>query len=288
MNEYDLPEGMNANDLNEGMKTGTAIQLPFEVPYLYVVNGDSRLKQLGNVPYFGGIQADYDQFIDAGASFGKEIPPHGFVEADVDGRDNKALHVFQSRNILLAPIAIRKSWFSESNGVITRNIEYFSGARQHLQVLAHLGSKEEGRIISWGPAVLSAKGFQVNNITDALAAWKNFIDKNRKMAGIPENIPAWCFYMSLGTFGDKQIVKQVGKTGAQSSITPVMAYVPEKADTDLFKKLYVGKDVVEEMLIRKTQATEWLGAWGKLTPKAEERQKVSDQEPPEEDDQIPF
>jgi hypothetical protein len=74
-------------------------------------------------------------------------------------------------------------------------------------------------------------------------------------------VPAWCFYLSLGTFGKERQVANVGKPGAQSPITPITAYIPDKLTDELMSSLFVGNEVAEKMAQLQDQAAEWLNAW---------------------------
>jgi hypothetical protein len=269
MSPFDIPENIDPNALNDGMLAGgQSVQLPFTAPFFYVVNGDIRLKAMGGVPYFGGWSVDAESCLDAAQEYGQEMQPLGFSRAESVGRGNKTIEIFQSRSILVAPIGIRRSWISEdpSTGSIKRAADYFAGARQHTQLLAYVGHKD-GIIKPWAPGVLTAKGWQANFLQDAIKAWKNHIEKARKAAA--PNVPAWCFYLSLGTFGSEVKLKSVGK-GSQSTITPIEAYLPDQVNAELLEKLYVGKQIYADMVALKEDAKEWLEAWGHPSPKAQQ------------------
>jgi hypothetical protein len=284
---FEIPENIDPNALNDGMLTGgQSVQLPFTAPFFYVVNGDHRLKAMGGVSYFGGWSVDAESCLDAAQEHGQQAQPLGFARAEAIGKNNKSIEIFQSRSILVAPIAIRRSWVSEDpgSGSIKRAPDYFLGARQHIQVLVFIGHKD-GIIKPWAPGVLTAKGWQANFLQDAIKNWKTHIEKVRRQ--VAPNVPAWCFYLSIGTFGTEIKIKSVGK-GSQSNITPIEAYLPEQVTPELLEKLYVGKEIYSSMVGIKEDAREWLEAWGHPSPRAQQIDTSSQVvQEPEFDDYIP-
>src|SRR3970282_807210 len=55
---------------------------------------------------------------------------------------------------------------------MAHHAQYQAGARQHVQALVFVGSREKGGMIPWGPAVLSAKGYQAGNVVKAFKDWE--------------------------------------------------------------------------------------------------------------------
>jgi hypothetical protein len=145
------------------------------------------------------------------------------------------------------------------------------------------GNNGSNQLKPWGPVVLTAKGYQARNLLDAFARWEKATSQLRwKLA---PGIPAWCFYMTLGTFGKERQVLNVGKPGAQSPITPISAYLPATMDEEVLQNLFVGNEAVEMMANLQDQASEWLHAWKESSLfEAEEEQDTIFQ--PEEE--IPF
>jgi hypothetical protein len=133
--------------------------------------------------------------------------------------------------------------------------------------------------------VLTAKGYQARNLLDAFNLWNKATAPIRWKAA--PGVPAWCFYLSLGTYGKERHVMNVGKPGAQSPITPITAYIPESFDEELISSLFVGEELAEKMAELQDQAADWLGAW-KESALSEESQEADfmEDEPPMED--IPF
>src|SRR5690606_23854536 len=132
---------------------------------------------------------------------------------------------------------------------------------------------------------------------DALAGWERATKAVRNK--IAPGVPAWCFYLSIGTFGHERKQTMVGKR-AQKAITPITLYVPKEINETLIEKLFVGQETAETMAIYLENAQEWLQAY-------EDRQAVHgngggrfNQPPPDDDfpldppdpnfdeDEIPF
>ncbi len=255
--------------LNEGMQAvGAAIELPFPAPVFYVVNGDPRLKSAGGAQYYGGWATDADKLIEASVVWTENgTVPDGLERTEMMSAGNKTLDVFTARSIVVAPIDMRKSWFTQDqNGSIQRSPDYFQGARQHIQALCMLAEKhEDGTFLAWGPCVLSAKGMQAKRLHYSFTDWSRKIASTRKK--IAPDVPDFCFYLAIGTFGKERKSEMVGQQGAQSAITPIGAYLPETISEQLLESLFVGQDVADQMALIRNDAAEWLTAWGTPTQK---------------------
>jgi hypothetical protein len=81
-------------------------------------------------------------------------------------------------------------------------------------------------------------------------------------------VPAWCFYLALGTFGKERQAMNVGKPGAQSPITPISAFIHDRFNEDLMASLFVGSEVANVMSELQDQARDWLNAWKQGEPVA--------------------
>lgn len=247
-----------ADRLGQGMNMGGGIELPFHAPVLWVVNGNAKLRQMNNALYFGGWAGKMTDVQEAQRSWDIEFIPQGWVDGEVVPENGAPFPAYLTRSLLVAPIGLRLSWVGVGN---TRHAQYQAGTRQHVQALVFIGSREKGGTIGWGPAVLSAKGYQAQNLTKAFKDWERHTAALRK--SVAPGIPAWCFYLAIGTFGTDRKAISVGK-GTQSSITPIGAYLPESIDEKTLESLFVGEDVAEEMATYLADAGEWLNAWAKL------------------------
>lgn len=240
--------------LTKGMEMGGGIELPFFAPVAWVVNGDAKLKALGGALFFGGWAINAEDMEQAMQQFGEAAVPSGWVKGEMISGQGKSFDAYTSRSILVAPIAVRESWFNQ-NGV--RKPTFDIGLRHHVQVLSFVGFKN-GTIHPFGPMVLSAKGFQAKNLLEAFKAWNNHTAQVRR--AIAPEVPAWCFYSAIGTFGAERKVVMVGKS-SQSPITPVSAYLPDKLEEAVMESLFVGETVAGMMAGYLDQAREWIKAW---------------------------
>ena len=77
-------------------------------------------------------------------------------------------------------------------------------------------------------------------------------------------------YLALGTFGKERQAVNVGKPGAQSPITPVTAYIPERFTEEMMTNLYVGNEIAAVMADLQDQAGDWLNAWRQNVVEPEE------------------
>jgi hypothetical protein len=257
MNKISLPTEYT-QEIASGMEAGGGIQLPFSVCYGWVVNGKSELKQLGGVAYFGGWNFRRTEVDDYIAETQNEIPSY-FKPVERE-TETETILSYESRYIMVAPIAFRQSWITENK---QRFDHYVEGGRPHAQVLCYLldyRKDEHGNPIypGFGPIVISGKGYQARNIRDAFAAWEKYTAPLRRE--IAPGVSSYFFAVCLGTFGDKPNFVQVGGQ-AKSTITPIVAWLPENLTAGTLAKLFVGETVAATMVDFKQQAVDWLSAW---------------------------
>lgn len=245
-----------ASRMNDGVVIGGGIQLPFQAPVIWVMNGNSQLKALANATYYGGFGSKREDMQFAQQTYGKATYPHGFSDFDITASDGKTIQGVISRTIMVTPLGIREGWLDEEGLHATH---YFKGSRHHVQALVLLASKDGGKISVWSPAVITAKGFQAKNLLNAFSDWTRHTALLRSK--IAPNIPAWAFYLVIGTFGSERKQQMVGGTGKQSAITPIGAFLPEGLTEATLESLFVGKDVANLMVSYMDHAKEWLTAW---------------------------
>jgi hypothetical protein len=278
-----------AQKLEAGMRMSDVIELPFPAPYLWALNGQPSYKSQGGALYYGGWATkaeDVDALI--GAS---DLPvPAEWKRATIALRDGGEFEAYTTRNLIVAPIGKRESWLLDGK----RSSEYMEGGRRHIQALCYLaegiGDAGNRQFQPWGPVVLTAKGYQARNLLDAFSKWERATATLRWK--VAPKVPAWCFYLSLGTFGRERQALNVGKPGAQSPITPIGAYISDRLDESMIANLFVGQEVAEHMAELQDQAAEWLGAWQDpaLSPLLDDFSDAASHHVGEafEDEQIPF
>jgi len=277
-----------SKSLSEGMNTGSGVELPFPVVYLWAMNGQTAYKQQGGAPYFGGWACKAEQMDDMLTKTGLNLPAK-WVKSTNAARDGSEFEIYSSRDVIVAPITKRISWVRDENGRSVRHPHYIEGGRQHVQVLAYLAEQMENKEFHpWGTVVLTAKGFQAINLDKAFKDWKKVTAQLR--AKIAPGIPAWCFYLAVGTFGKERVQESVGKA-AKSPITPLTLYAPDGMREGHLERLFVGEGVAAIMATRKDEAAEWLNEWKKNGNGAADEVEAEngDVQPPDNNfDEAPF
>lgn len=245
-----------ADKLNTSMKLGGGVELPFVAPYLWVINGDPKMKSVGGAMYFGGWACKAEDFNAVMEQFALSLPPN-FKQQEIVINDGSAFDSYTARSLLVAPIGVREAWLKDDK----RYPGYVEGARRHVQALVFMGVKtaDDKPYEPWGPIVLSAKGYQARHLLDSFSAWNKHSSSLRLK--IAKNVPAWCFYLAIGTFAKERVAQMVGQAGTQSSITPIGPYLPQDMTPELLTKLFVGQEVAVRMADYLDQAQEWLNAW---------------------------
>lgn len=258
-NGFDIDERASQR-LNEGMDLGGGVELPFTAPVFWWLNGNAQARALAvQTPalFYGGWacnQEDLDEVVDDRGSL-----PGGLVKTEIYTREGKNIFAFTSRILIVAPIGFRRGWITGGQDSNTRYARYMEGARQHIQILALMGQQMPDKTYqSWGPIVLSAKGYQAQYLTSAMKDWKKVLEKSRRQHA--PQVPAWAFWAGVGTFGNDINIHMVGKT-AKSPITPVELFTPREVTLEMLRRLYVGKETVSEMADLMDEATDWLNAW---------------------------
>lgn len=258
-NFFDVPDEF-ADALNQGMKQENNA-LPFNAPLMWWENGNSQMRQVAQITpavYYGGWVIETERFDDIQEERGGI--PAGFVVTDKHNDEkNEDYQVYCGRMVVVAPMGYRVCWKMPKKLGGTRHTKYVKGSRQHIQMLVMMANKTTSGYVTWGPVILSAKGYQVNYLKDAVSEWAKQIDKMRRQYA--PKTPPYAFWMGLGTYGEFN-TKMVGN-GEQSPITPIRVYTPKPEDMnlDMFKKLFVGKDTVAQMADYIAQSREWLDAW---------------------------
>lgn len=231
------------------------IKLPFDAPVLWVLNGSAQYKPLvkeSPALYFGGWATDSETL----ESMDKI--PNGMVKHEFVPKGGQPISVYSARQVAVAVFGKRMSSVDKESGV--RYPGYHKNASPHLQVLAILAERDANKnYIPLYPVVLSAKGYQVGHINDALSDWSAKTNKARRefASGIRSEL-FWCW---LGTFGNEPNYKNVGSGSKTSPITPVSCFIPENIDEKMVERMFVGERVAEEMDLYRQQADAWLGAW---------------------------
>ena len=271
--------------LNAGMNDNQGAQLPFAAPYVWALNGQANMKQANDPTYFGGWAAKADEFEAAADEQGLGLPA-GWKKVTLSGRDGDEYEAVVIRHIFVAPILYRECWRKDEDnkGPARRSPKYFEGARRNVQALVYLSEKSEAGMIPWGPVVLTAKGYQAEYLKDAFKAWEKHTATLRRT--VAPGVPAWCFYLAIGTFGKERQAQNVGKGNNKSPVTPISAYLPADLSEAKLEALFVGQEIAAIMADLAEQAQAWAADWGQPEKPAELEGEGDDLTPPDFEDPV--
>lgn len=281
--------------LNEWKDDSGEVKLPFEAPVFWVLNGSAQYKPLVKISpalYFGGFASSANEIEMLGvgiAAVKHEFTPRGAEQS---------IEIYSTRKLLVAPFGKRLSSVEKETGI--RHPGYHKGASPHLQIVAYMAEYNEAEktIVPVCPVVITAKGYQVGNILDALREFSSKTMQARKKYA--EGLRAEMFYCQLGTFGDKFTGKMVGGEGKQSPITPIVARLPETIDEKFIEMMFVGENMADELTSLHEQCADWLNAWKEVKTDAPRNSNghntngdsdsvpEAPPEPPSEEGEYPF
>lgn len=264
------------NQLRDAERGGEGVKLPFPTLNIWVNNGDARLKANATacpMLYYGGWATDNEAL--------GELILAGHVPSDLEkwsafeGAGDKGNWQGRgSRLVTAAIIASRSRWLAPDGKTAGPHFDAAKGLkRQHVQWLSllYVNSKP------WGYAVLTAKGYQAMNVTNAIKDWAAAIQPHRAALNA-QALPLSAFAITLGTTGPEPVFKDVGKS-ATSKITPIVAVIPADLTAEKVAQRFIGAQNVRANNERLAQAADWLAAW---------KGKTEAEPEPELEAEIPF
>lgn len=253
-----------ADRLNEGVDVGGGNQLPFVAPLAFFRNGNAALKELKNAAYYGGWiikSLDMDETIRA---YNMDQHPAEWKQVEISPKEGEPFSGYMTRHVVVAPIAFRSAWKHKDTGVIyPEGGDYVQDTRHVAQALVYAATKvTEGKDVFYQPTfplVLSVRGYQVTNLKSAFQTWNKYTASARKTYA--PGVPAWCFYLAVGTFGTEFKSISVGKGSQKSPITPVVPYLPETITEQTLEVLFVGEGMAGTMADMVEDSKEWVNSW---------------------------
>ena len=221
------------------------IKPPF--PYLEMNWHNGFAAAAGGAMKFGGWQISEENAQRAKSLFGRLPFYFGEKEMWAKGKGDGEYPARSSRFITATPFATRVKWYDGRDGYKG------SSKTQVLVYLCEVGKDNE--ITPYAPALISGGSYHAGvAISTAFTAWATHIEANRKEANIA-SVPAWAFYGWFGTFGEKRLTKEVGKT-EKNFIAPCQVSFPK--DPATIYNVYVGDEVAQEIMSLRKQAQTWL------------------------------
>lgn len=256
-NPFDNIDPTLAEELStDVLSGGEAIRLPFEVPYIQWHNGKEELIQVGGTAYFGG----WDMSIDLlGNSLDEYGPLEGWAEAERVARDRTKYRVLTARDLYLLPIASRTAFY-EINDPRKLHPTMIPGTRSRFQLLGLIATEtdDDGKPVAWGPAVITTKSTQAGKFNKVIQDWDKHTDDIRGL--LAKGLPAWVFWMHIGTFGSERVEEMVGSGNDRSPVAVIQLEKPDMTQETLIR-LFAGQELMEQMRGYKELAREWLDAW---------------------------
>ena len=240
-----LKSDLNFENFDGARPESSELKPPF--PYLEMNWHNGFAAASGGAMKFGGWQIGEENAQRAISLFGKLPGYFGEKEMWAKGKGDGEYPAHSSRFITATAFATRVKWYDGRNG------EKGSSKTQVLVYLCEIDKNHN--ITPYGPALISGGSYHAGvAVSAAFSAWATHISANRDEAGLG-NIPAWAFYGYFGTFGDKRITKEVGKS-EKNFIVPCQVNFPKEVTA--LRGLYVGDTVAAEIMTLRKQAQAWL------------------------------
>ncbi len=200
-------------------------------PFVQVVNNGQNLDPRAKNGKFA-LVADYAEAFGA-ALAGSEI-------ANLCFRSGDATPVFVADKLTFAPVVTRFAWIKDGN----RIHDYVEGARGKLQVVGYFKG-DDGAY--HGPAMITATGTNSKEVSDAIKAHKQAVNKNTK-----GQASGAYFGMQL-QMGETRLV---GSGANQNYATPIALVKDLDPDRD-----YVGDAIADDIETRYEEFKTWREAW---------------------------
>jgi hypothetical protein len=261
-----------ANDLGNPFQTGGEISLPFPKVSVFWHNGKPDADKTRGVYHYGGFFSGAEDITNELADFNIKPEAIGWKGDTWTDKDGKEYAVYSSRQIFVAPVANRKVWRKYVFEGVEKNKSTYS-------LLGFMAYPTAEKLCFLGPVIISASSYSGAMLEDAVKKWPSITAEARAKAA--PNVPAWQFYIPIGTFGDKRVAVKVGNGPKTSMIVPAQIFVPDKGWTpEKIEKYFVPDEVVDQMIDTKKAADEWLN-WKPDESKTQQDSRADDA-PPEE------
>lgn len=278
MTGYSLPQNFGVANPN----TSKRVELPFKYALAYWVNGNPQMASFAGtdpVAYFGGWAIPLPSMEECLDEFKTGALKGGLYQASRTNKKGESRIDYSTRRLAIAPVGFRNGWKLSTPGQdgrfrTVRQKNYEKGFSQFLQMIAFVFSQDKdektGKMVytPWGISMLSLKGWQCTYMLDALREFETATLPARtalrdKFSG---NVPPYnAFIVNVGTFGKEIKLVEKGKGTQVSSITPVIAGIPDQIEVGDVERWYVGDEQAEMMGYYFSAANEWLTVYEKGT-----------------------
>lgn len=238
---------------------------------LYVMgqwhNGDPKLKQLGGVPFAGGLLIDRKYVSDA------IKPAKGWADIEVAFSSGKTSAMLAAPKAQLAVIRTRFCWFEKEgkNTTYAPRAGYRDGMRGKVQALCGVAGYDF-------PVVFTFTGKASQEFERGLKDYGQRLDSALTKLG--KQFPRFAFYLPLAPAAHVK----VGQNGQESIVTPPVVTVVGDLAPAYLNEAYVGRERLAIMQNEWHRAAEWAAAWDKGQPAEQEHAEVTADEPEYGDD----
>jgi hypothetical protein len=242
-----LNSTLNFDNFDPTKPQGLEIKPPFPYIEFNWHNGFAAADKTRGAMHFGGWQISDDNAASAIGLFGKVYGYFGESTMWAKGKGDGEYPAASTRFITAAPIATRVKWYDGNDE---------KKGSSKTQVLVYLAEiDKDHKITPYGAAFINCGSYHSGKaIREALQAWSTYVNQNRVSVALG-SIPAWAFWGYYGTFGDKRITREVGRT-EKNIIVPCQVNFPK--DVNNLRAMYIGDDIAQEIMILRVQAKEWL------------------------------
>jgi hypothetical protein len=258
----------NTSDMGNPFSVPGEISLDLPHLQLYWHNGKSEAGTDKGVYHFGGWFCGADEILAAIENFAPvKLDTIGFKGPDTwHGRKESEYQSYHIRSIYVAPIAPREVWRQVVND---KGEKKWRSTYSMLGFMAYLSEKKFKFL---GPVVISGSSYSGEAVKNAIMSFPALTAEARRVAA--PTVPAWQWYIPIGTFGPKRISRIVGKGNSSSPIVPAQIYNPDGGwKPETIEHYFVSDDVADQMKATKDAAQEWL-AWKPDKTKDEELSMV--------------
>lgn len=270
--DYSVLDQEALDEIGVQMISNNEASLPFAAPLLYVVNGNGRtdlLQSGGLTPAqaYGGWAIDAAEAQSVVTRTNKPLPAY-FQKGTASTKRSGLVEVWTARAVPVALVYARQSWLS-TQPALRRSVKYFEGARRHVHALVILGERpnpKEAKISIWGPALLSAKGYQAKRLVDAFDEWSSATAAFRREVRPTGELPASLFWAVIGTFGPEFKQETVGKGANTSPITPIGCHMLPDVNQASMGALFGGEELAKALVDHGRDAKQWKENWAEFDP----------------------
>lgn len=269
-----------------------------EYPFIQWVNGKPNMKKSGGMAYQGGWFMPSTQLsIDC---------PEGWAAEELVHDSGSSTAGYYKRDIAVAVIRVRRRWIIYDKTTTSWPWSQYQEAAKattegrpsgHLQALSVVKGLE-----SLGPVVLTMKGSisrafmgsrgdegVLGRFNRMVIREANSINARR---GVLAKFPYRAFWLAVGPQRDgkdQPVFTEVGQKPNSSMVTlPAPLGLDAQLQNGDLAKRFVGRELLEQLNAYYVEADAWATAWNQVQVAESEFSPAAPEEPPFDDENLPF